>query len=428
MPVYEAREKFITSLNNIGYTEGSLEDRLLLFLADLGYSAGSIDDRFSDWLKDESSSTLSLPDLIYKRYIDLGFSSLSAALENDDFLLTIGAFFIGTGYPEANISITFSEEINPASVTNVGNGTGTFELKNDSKDTWIAGSISTSDNITFTFNPTPFLTVGDSYTVFLSDTIEGSATGLLYSGRDFSFNVVIDPLTYWSDNFTGTTIDSTIWDTYTVGSATASIDTVGDKLQVVSETSITDTLFVVGKRTIKPTQFNSTVSVSLSIGDQPSYTADHQAPGLFIEDGPTWAGDSVANRIFMAGVTRNNASGVGQADWQGLYLFYQDNLGVFKRWSLSSQTWQANNVLAVSGISSDIFEIEFECDAGNSQWRCNVYKTPDGGSRALDTQTPWVSYAATYGLSGPCMLVPLSDSTTGLFMSGKIIKAEYRQV
>lgn len=96
-------------------------------------------------------------------------------------------------YITDNINVLFSEVINPDTVTNVGDGSGSFELYNNTTPGWVSGSIATSDNLTFPFDPTSDLTADDNYTIFLTADIKGAATGLSYSEQDFTFTAVALP-------------------------------------------------------------------------------------------------------------------------------------------------------------------------------------------------------------------------------------------
>lgn len=89
-----------------------------------------------------------------------------------------------------NLNVLFSELIVAAGVTNNGDGTGTYELFNNTTPGWVAGTLSTADDMTFTFDPTDNLTLASSYTIFLSKTITGSATGRSYDGLSLTFTVV----------------------------------------------------------------------------------------------------------------------------------------------------------------------------------------------------------------------------------------------
>ena len=93
-------------------------------------------------------------------------------------------------YTNDNINVLFTETVNPATVTTNGDGTGSFEVYDNTGAAWVAGSTSTADNLTFSFNPTSDLTAGSSYTIHLSTAIRGSATGTSYSGENFTFTAV----------------------------------------------------------------------------------------------------------------------------------------------------------------------------------------------------------------------------------------------
>lgn len=100
-------------------------------------------------------------------------------------------FALGTVYPYSDLVVIFSEALDPATVTNVGDGTGSFELYDQTGEAWVAGSLSTVDNITWTFNPTAELVAGQKYTLVLADTI-AATSGRLYSGLDGIITVVAD--------------------------------------------------------------------------------------------------------------------------------------------------------------------------------------------------------------------------------------------
>jgi hypothetical protein len=101
----------------------------------------------------------------------------------------------GSISPSDNIEVTFSEAVNPVTVTNAGDGSGSFEVRDETAGTWVAGALSSADNIVWTFNPTASLTVGNSYRVYLTTGILGAATSRPYSGTDFLFAVIAQPLT-----------------------------------------------------------------------------------------------------------------------------------------------------------------------------------------------------------------------------------------
>lgn len=88
-----------------------------------------------------------------------------------------------------NIIITFSEAVDPLTVTNVGDGSGSMEFSDSGG--WIAGVLSTSDNIQYSFNPTANLTIGNQVTATLTSAIESAVGGVPYAGPyTFLFNPV----------------------------------------------------------------------------------------------------------------------------------------------------------------------------------------------------------------------------------------------
>lgn len=92
---------------------------------------------------------------------------------------------------DSNIVIVFSEAVDPLTVTNVGNGTGSFELYNDTQDAWVAGVLSTSDNIEWTFNPTANFTYQDRLTLHLTSAIESAVGAVPYDGPfEYKYRVV----------------------------------------------------------------------------------------------------------------------------------------------------------------------------------------------------------------------------------------------
>lgn len=130
-------------------------------------------------------------------------------------------------YPASNLVITFSEAVQ--NVNTVGDGTGTWEVYNLTTTSYIAGVLSSPDNIVWTFNPTADLTVGHNYEIRLSTAINGIATGTPYSGVDFTFTCEAAPyyrsngniyddncssLTGWTNGDSGgsaTTVDTTTY-------------------------------------------------------------------------------------------------------------------------------------------------------------------------------------------------------------------------
>jgi hypothetical protein len=114
--------------------------------------------------------------------------------------------------PDSNIIISFSEPVNPATVTNVGDGSGSFEVYNNTTASWVAGVLSTSDNTQYTFNPTSDFDFEDSVTVHLTSAIQ-TPGGDPYTGPfEIEYQVVaeFDPLTLsphaWYDNSDPTTL------------------------------------------------------------------------------------------------------------------------------------------------------------------------------------------------------------------------------
>jgi hypothetical protein len=113
--------------------------------------------------------------------------------------ITVTNIFINS-----NIIITFSEEVDPLTVTNFGNGSGSFELYNDTAAAWVTGSLTTSDNIQFTFDPSSDFTVGDGLTLHLTSAIETAVGANPYTGPfTFKYNVITrsSAVILWDSNY-----------------------------------------------------------------------------------------------------------------------------------------------------------------------------------------------------------------------------------
>lgn len=133
-------------------------------------------------------------------------------------------------YANNNIVVLFSETVDPATVTTVGDGSGSFEIYNNTTPGWVAGVVSTADNLTFSFNPASDLTATDSYTVFLSSAITGLATGRAYNNQNFTFTAVAN-LTgnLFELQFSGNADDSSgLGNDFTVVNATLTDDSEGN--------------------------------------------------------------------------------------------------------------------------------------------------------------------------------------------------------
>lgn len=92
-----------------------------------------------------------------------------------------------TQEPVIAIAIQFSEAVDPLTVNHVGDGTGTFELRNDDTMTFIFGQLSTSDNITFNLELGGNLAGLTNFRVMLSNQIQSADGTKNYTGQNFSF-------------------------------------------------------------------------------------------------------------------------------------------------------------------------------------------------------------------------------------------------
>ena len=126
-------------------------------------------------------------------------------------------------YTNEVVSMRFSEFIDPATVISVGNGSGSFELHDDTADAYVGDSNSTVDNLTFTFGLSTPLVAGHIYTIEPTSDIKGSVSGRSYSDpeADLTFTATqfvvsnadrfdydCDDLDNWTDSDTGLGISS----------------------------------------------------------------------------------------------------------------------------------------------------------------------------------------------------------------------------
>lgn len=115
MPIFENREIVFNTLSTIGYTSGSLEDRLYLYLSENGYNIGSLDDRLWSYLKADHNIDLSLPDLTY-----LGIRLLGPNLWVDPVVMTAGwSYDLDNSYTAINVA-AFSGNLITGNVLTVG--------------------------------------------------------------------------------------------------------------------------------------------------------------------------------------------------------------------------------------------------------------------------------------------------------------------
>lgn len=101
--------------------------------------------------------------------------------------LTITSSGVDTGA----IDLVFELELDPATVTNVGDGSGTLEFYNETTAGYVSGSLTTADNITYTFTPSVAFDRDDVIRVEPTTDIK-SATGLAYSGQQVDVPMAID--------------------------------------------------------------------------------------------------------------------------------------------------------------------------------------------------------------------------------------------
>lgn len=111
----------------------------------------------------------------------------TSGVEAPTFSMTTPATSTGVA-KDTNIVLVASKNIDPATFTYVGNGTGSAEVYDATNLVWVAGVWTTSDNITWTFNPTNDLSLGASIEVKLSTAIK-SVDGGVYGGADFGYTV-----------------------------------------------------------------------------------------------------------------------------------------------------------------------------------------------------------------------------------------------
>jgi hypothetical protein len=91
-------------------------------------------------------------------------------------------------FPSGNIPLLFSEEIEPTTVCSGSGGLGSLKLWDETANAWLEFAYSTTDDLTYTLNPTSSMTSGSNYLVLPTKDIRAKS-GRFYSGRPRSFTV-----------------------------------------------------------------------------------------------------------------------------------------------------------------------------------------------------------------------------------------------
>lgn len=90
------------------------------------------------------------------------------------------------------IQFSFSKAMNPDSLT-VSGSTGTFQMLNQSDNAYLAGNISTTDNVNFLFRPTTSFTVNTNYSITILKTVTDSSGQNMSEDYTSSSSIVIHP-------------------------------------------------------------------------------------------------------------------------------------------------------------------------------------------------------------------------------------------
>jgi hypothetical protein len=192
IPTLQPNE-FLAELNRVlGTSYANLPDAWLAYLqTQTGLSSKDTSYLEQVWLVSQTASSGAVIDLwdIYLKSTK-GYAGSSVPDNIKLGLVAQNLFLEPADTPfDGDVVITFSEAVDPSTVTNNGNGTGSMEFKDSGG--WISGTLSTSDNIQWKFNPTSYLTLGDRVTAVLTTAIETLVGGNPYSGpSNLYFNPV----------------------------------------------------------------------------------------------------------------------------------------------------------------------------------------------------------------------------------------------
>ncbi len=123
----------------------------------------------------------------------------------------------------ANVTLTFSETMTGVSVTTDTTCTGSVQLSKDNFTTCVAGALSSSDNITYEFNPSADLDASTTYKVkILADAKDAAGNAMAETTTSFTTEAGADTTAPTFAGATGATADSS--SAITISWSTASDD------------------------------------------------------------------------------------------------------------------------------------------------------------------------------------------------------------
>lgn len=124
----------------------------------------------------------------------------------------------------ANISLTFSEKMSGVTVTSDSSCTGSVQLSKDDFTTCVAGAITSSDDITYEFNPSADFDASTEYKVkILADAKDAAGNPMTEKTISFTTGAAADTTAPTFAGATGATADSS--SAITISWSTASDDT-----------------------------------------------------------------------------------------------------------------------------------------------------------------------------------------------------------
>lgn len=285
-------------------------------------------------------------------------------------------------YPLVNIQITFSEEINSATVSSIGDGSGTIELRNITDSLWVEGTLSTSDNIVYVFEPDVPLIAGNDYSVILSSSIAGIG-GRHYDGSNKPFFAVSsDFLNVTMDGDSGSFVGYTwAFDTRLSGDGEANINGSGEL--ILSGAVATDAALI-NRTDLFSTVDHTFYRIRVKKTDVGGFTyllsvidnLSNDISDLNPNDTSTYLTSN--NRLLIT------------VDSTGAIGYRESATYSWKHWDTVSEgympaTW-TNRIVPLNAYET----VELESDG--TQWRINIYASDDS---TLTLQTDWVDWADT---------------------------------